>query len=37
MAVEFDEGGVGCFNEAEIGVDPALAIEPEGVGAGSWF
>lgn len=29
VAVEFDEGAVVAFDEAEVGVDSALAVEPE--------
>lgn len=31
VAVELDEGAVGCFDEAEVGVDASLAVEPERV------
>lgn len=41
MAVEFDEGGglvvSLCFDESEIGVDFALAVEPEAEEGLVWF
>ena len=37
MAVEFDVGGVGCFYESEVGVDFALAVEPEAEEGLAWF
>ena len=41
MAVEADEGGWlvvdGGFDDAEVGVDSALAVEPEGVEGLTWF
>ena len=37
MAVEEDEGLVGCFDEAEVGIDFSLSVEPEGVDGLVWF